>query len=376
MTWPTKKLGEVLDYEQPGKYIVGSKNYGSEFKTPVLTAGKTFILGNTDEKENIFPVDELPVIIFDDFTTAIKFVDFPFKVKSSAMKILHAKKGKSDAKFLFYFMQTLELNHNTHKRYWISEYSKIEIPLPPLSEQKKVVARVEKLLAKVKEVKRFRAEALEDASKLLEIELSQVLFRNSKWPMKKVFDICERIQNYNNSTLPPGPFKYIDISSVHRGKGIVEHKIYSINNAPSRARRPIKTDDILFALTRPYLRNIAYANKDYNDAVASTGFSILRVKKNILDSKFLYYIINSDWFMKKIIPFQRGATYPAIGESVIWRQEIPFPPLSEQKKIVARLDKLSEKVKNLEKYQKKTAEDLTAFDQSILHTAFSGEKFK
>src|SRR3989344_8622628 len=109
MTYPRKKLAEVLDYEQPGKYIVSSKNYRSEYKTPVLTAGKTFILGNTNEKENIFPAEKLPVIIFDDFTTAIKFVDFPFKVKSSAMKILHPKKKEADAKYLFYLMQTIKL---------------------------------------------------------------------------------------------------------------------------------------------------------------------------------------------------------------------------------------------------------------------------
>src|SRR3989338_2021853 len=159
MSYPTKKLGEVLDYEQPGKYIVNSKNYSNDYKTPVLTAGKTFVLGNTDEKENIFPAEKLPVIIFDDFTTAIKFVDFPFKVKSSAMKILHAKKGVAYIKYLFYLMQTIELNHVTHKRYWISEYSQLEIPLPPIAEQKKIVAKLERILGKIKEAKRLRAEA-------------------------------------------------------------------------------------------------------------------------------------------------------------------------------------------------------------------------
>jgi len=371
MTWPTKKLGEVLDYEQPGKYIVNSKNYSSEYKTPVLTAGKTFILGNTNEKENIFPIEKLPVIIFDDFTTAIKIVDFPFKVKSSAMKILHAKKHIADIKFLFYAMHTTGLDHATHKRYWISEYSKIEIPLPPLAEQRKIVAKLERLLAKTKEAKRLRAEAQKDSLMLISAAFNKYIFGGKKkWLTGKIFDVCERVHNYNNSTLPPGPFKYIDISSVHRGVGIVEHKIYSIGDAPSRARRPIKTGDTLFALTRPYLRNIAYANQDYNDAVASTGFSVLRAKKNIVDSMFLYYIVNSDWFVEKVLPFQRGATYPAIGESVIWRQEIPIPPLAEQKKIVARLDSLSEKICQLQEFQKSTQSDLEKLEQSILHSAF------
>jgi len=89
--WPLVELEEVLDYEQPTKYIVKSVDYNDSYKTPVLTAGKTFILGYTNENDGIFPEKKLPVIIFDDFTTAIKFVDFPFKIKSSAMKILHAK---------------------------------------------------------------------------------------------------------------------------------------------------------------------------------------------------------------------------------------------------------------------------------------------
>jgi len=141
--WPLVKLGEVLEYEQPTKYIVNSVDYDDSYKTPVLTAGKTFILGYTNEKDGIFPTNKLPVVIFDDFTTAIKFVDFPFKVKSSAMKILHVKQGEADIRFLFQVMKTIKFRHEEHKRYWISEYSKIKIPLPPIEVQKEIVEQIE-----------------------------------------------------------------------------------------------------------------------------------------------------------------------------------------------------------------------------------------
>jgi type I restriction enzyme M protein len=141
--WTMIELGKVLEYEQPTKYIVQSVDYKDEYSTPVLTAGKTFILGYTNEKKGIFQ-DDLPVIIFDDFTTATKFVDFPFKVKSSAMKILHANKSEVDIKYLYYIMQKIDFSHDTHKRYWISEYSKIKIPLPPLNVQKKIILEIEK----------------------------------------------------------------------------------------------------------------------------------------------------------------------------------------------------------------------------------------
>jgi type I restriction enzyme S subunit len=81
-------LGDVTQYEQPTKYLVASTNYSDEFDTPVLTAGKTFILGYTNEVSGIYKASEKPVIIFDDFTTANKWVDFDFKAKSSAMKMI------------------------------------------------------------------------------------------------------------------------------------------------------------------------------------------------------------------------------------------------------------------------------------------------
>ena len=84
--WEEMRLGDLLDYEQPTKYLVSSTDYQDDYPIPVLTAGKTFILGYTDEQGGIFT--NLPVIIFDDFTTANKFVNFPFKAKSSAMKML------------------------------------------------------------------------------------------------------------------------------------------------------------------------------------------------------------------------------------------------------------------------------------------------
>ena len=85
------QLDKVADYEQPTKYLVKSKNYSDDFDTPVLTAGKTFILGYTDEIDGIYKASKNPVIIFDDFTTANKWVDFDFKAKSSAMKMITSK---------------------------------------------------------------------------------------------------------------------------------------------------------------------------------------------------------------------------------------------------------------------------------------------
>ena len=126
--WERKKLGDCLDYVQPTNYLVSSTEYDNSYKTPVLTAGKTFILGYTNEENGIF-TDNLPVVIFDDFTTATQFVDFPFKAKSSAMKILLAKEN-SDIKFMYEFMQIMKYEIGGHERHWISKFSPIELSIP------------------------------------------------------------------------------------------------------------------------------------------------------------------------------------------------------------------------------------------------------
>ena len=147
--WAVCKLEDILEYKQPQEYIVNSVDYDDSYNTPVLTAGKSFIIGYTNETEGIF--NELPVIIFDDFTTASKYVDFKFKVKSSAMKILKPK-GNVNLAYIHYFMSITRLISDTHKRYWISEYSKLIVPLPPLAEQQRIVEQVEKLFKQLDEI--------------------------------------------------------------------------------------------------------------------------------------------------------------------------------------------------------------------------------
>ncbi|KNX46339.1 restriction endonuclease subunit S [Helicobacter pylori] len=136
-----RKLGEVLEYDQPNQYCVTSKEFDKSYPTPVLTAGKTFILGYTNEKDNIYQASKSsPVIIFDDFTTATQWVDFPFKVKSSAMKILLPKDPTINIRFIFFYMQTIPYNiSGEHTRQWISRYSQLEVPIPPLEVQQEIV---------------------------------------------------------------------------------------------------------------------------------------------------------------------------------------------------------------------------------------------
>lgn len=136
-------MDELLPYEQPGPFIVNSTNYSDAYEIPVLTPGKSFILGYTNEMEGIYDVKGSKVIIFDDFTTASRLVNFNFKVKYSAMKILHSSdKSKFDIDYLFYKLQTTNVISDTHKRYWISEYAPLKLKIHTIDEQKKIVKAI------------------------------------------------------------------------------------------------------------------------------------------------------------------------------------------------------------------------------------------
>ena len=144
--WCECQLENIVKYEQPQAYIVKSTDYDDRYLTPVLTAGKSFIIGYTNETEGIY--QNTPCIIFDDFTTDSKLVDFPFKVKSSAMKILRVA-DSIEIEYVAMFMNITRLIDDTHKRYWISEYSKLCIPIPPKEEQKRIANAVNVMFKKL-----------------------------------------------------------------------------------------------------------------------------------------------------------------------------------------------------------------------------------
>lgn len=135
-----RALGEVLAYEQPTKYLVSSTAYDDAFDTPVLTAGQTFVLGYTDEIHGIYQASaDTPVIIFDDFTTAFRWVDFPFKAKSSAMKMLTGCTSDVSLRYVWFAMQLVRYTPQDHARQWISTYAHFRIPVPPLEVQREIV---------------------------------------------------------------------------------------------------------------------------------------------------------------------------------------------------------------------------------------------
>lgn len=191
------KLEEFISYEQPAKYIVDSDQYDDSYEIPVLTAGKSFILGYTDEKNNLF--DDLPVIIFDDFTTSVQFVDFPFKVKSSAMKLLKNTE-QADIKYCYYLLKFLQHTPENHKRQWLSATSQNTVELPTIEEQKNIVKKLDKIL-EVIDNQNKQLELLDEAIKARFVEMFGTIY-DKKFDMKTLPDIVSSDKN----SIKRGPF--------------------------------------------------------------------------------------------------------------------------------------------------------------------------
>jgi type I restriction enzyme, S subunit len=210
--WEIKKIKDLLDFEQPTKYIVESSSYIPDGKIPVLTANKSFILGYTDEVDGVYT--NIPAIIFDDFTTDSKYVNFPFKVKSSAIKILKNKNEHTDLKFVYEIMKSFTFPISNHKRHYISQYQELNIVVPPIEEQRKITDILSSVDEEIKKI-----EEIISATEKLKNGLMQSLLLLTKskdipkgWKIKKIKDICD---NFDNKRVP--------ISKDKREKGDIPY---------------------------------------------------------------------------------------------------------------------------------------------------------
>jgi type I restriction enzyme, S subunit len=152
--WKTTKIGALLTYERPDRYIVRSTEYTERGDVPVLTANKSFVLGYTDEEFGV--CRDLPVIVFDDFTTDCKYATVPFKVKSSAIKLLRPKDDGVSLRYVFERMQLIRFPLGDHKRYYISEYQNLEVLAPDYEEQVAIVSALSAMDAEISALERRR----------------------------------------------------------------------------------------------------------------------------------------------------------------------------------------------------------------------------
>lgn len=235
-----RKIEEFANYEQPSKYIVKSTKYDDSYVTPVLTAGQTFILGYTNETDSIFQASkDNPVIIFDDFTGAFKWVDFPFKVKSSAMKIITTKENNMPLRYLFHIMGNLGFKSDEHKRLWISIYSQLKIPVPPLEVQREIVRILDsftlltaeltaELTARKKQYEYYRNELLkvDDSIKTVALEKIADIGTGSSNTNEGLEEGLYPFYVRSQEPLRKNEYEYDETAIITAGDGVGVGKVY------------------------------------------------------------------------------------------------------------------------------------------------------
>jgi type I restriction enzyme S subunit len=158
------------------------------------------------------------------------------------------------------------------------------------------------------------------------------------WEKKRLGDVVLPIESVDPTKAPTKHFRYVDVSSVSNETfEIVESAELLGKDAPSRARRKIKSGDIIFATIRPTLKRIAIVPPDLDGEVCSTGYFVFRTKP-FLDNRYLFYWLLTDKFFDSMERLQTGASYPAVNDTQVRQEEICYPPLPEQQRIVTILD--------------------------------------
>lgn len=315
------KLEEFISYEQPSKYIVDSDQYDDSFEIPVLTAGKSFILGYTDETNNIF--DNLPVIIFDDFTTSVQFVDFPFKVKSSAMKLLKNTE-QADIKYCYYLLKYLQHTPENHKRQWLSTTSQKTVELPVIEEQKNIVSKLDKIL-EVIDNQNKQLELLDEAIKARFVEMFGDPVSNSKdLPVQKMNNVAPICQ-YDGSFEESVWLLNLDMVESQTGR-IINYNIVSKDEIGGSVCT-FDENNVLYSKLRPYLNKVVIPNgKGY----ATSELVPLRPDPKIINRIYLAYLLRSNEFVEMIKEKVAGAKMPRVSMSDFREFNVPVPPLELQ----------------------------------------------
>ena len=317
------KLEEFISYEQPTKYIVDSDQYDDSYKIPVLTAGKSFILGYTDEKNNIF--DNLPVIIFDDFTTSVQFVDFPFKVKSSAMKLLKNTE-QADIKYCYYLLKFLQHTPENHKRQWLSATSQNIVELPIIEKQKNIVRKLDKIL-EVIDNQNKQLELLDEAIKARFVEMFGEIEDCDKWE-SKIWNEVVTIKNGRD-------YKKVLVSDGG-------YPVVGTGGEIARASKYLCPENTIVvgrkgSINNPMLMKEKFWNVD-------TAFGVIP-NSDYLHYQYLYCFCKFYNFMK----LNKATTLPSTTKADLLKIRINIPPLELQNQFASFVQEIDKSRSRIQK---------------------------
>jgi len=193
------------------------------------------------------------------------------------------------------------------------------------------------------------------------------------WADASIRDVVCEFETADPKKTPDKPFRYVDIGAIDNSvQRITAPKEFLGAEAPSRARRVIKTDDVLFSTVRTYLRNVAQVQEELDGELTSTGISVLRTNE-VADPGYLFRWVCSSAFIDEISQSQDGTLYPAVKDEDVLGGPIPLPPLPEQRRIVRKLDTLSARTTTARTHLTAIAKLVEHYRAAVLLSAFTGK---
>lgn len=376
------ELGDLLEYEQPTAYIVESTDYSDSYSVPVLTAGKSFILGYTNEMDGVF--DKTPVIIFDDFTTATQYVNFPFKVKSSAMKILHINKDLVLPKYIYYRIQIIQFDHSTHKRYWIQQYSKIRVSIPPISEQERIVARIEELFSQldagVETLKKTKAQlavyrqaVLKEAFNSAEVDckmllIAEILTKTRKGMSTGPFGTMIKKSDHKATGVP-----MLGIENIGRGQFVDGNKIYvTAEKAEELKAFSLRAGDIIISRSGT-VGEICAVPERAEGSLLSTNLMRVSLDNTMIRSDYFIALFQSKGIvLDQIKELCKGSTRDFLNQTILKQIVFPVPSMEKQEEIVSIIEARMSVCDSIEQTVDIALQQAEVMRQSILKDAFEG----
>lgn len=342
----TIKLADILDYEQPSKYIVSSSEYDDNYDIPVLTAGQTFILGYTDEKEGVYKASKKnPTIIFDDFTTGHHWVDFDFKIKSSAMKMLRLKNDKSLLRYIFHSMALINYVPTEHSRQWISKYSQFEIPLPHIKVQEEIV----KILDSFTNLIDALNEELSLRQKQFEYYREKLLTFDHKSILKPINEIGTL---FRGNGLQKKDFVDEGVGCIHYGQiytklGFSLSKpLTYVTKETAKPLTKVRKGDLVIACTSENIEDVCKSVVWEGEEEIVTGGHACVLRHNENPRYIGYFFQTHQFFMQKK-QYAYGAKVIDIKTEKLGEILIPIPPIAVQQSIVEKLDAFESLISSL-----------------------------
>lgn len=341
-----KPIGDYLKYEQPTKYLVESTKYDDSYPTPVLTAGQSFILGYTKETDGIYKASkDSPVIIFDDFTTSLHWVEFSFKVKSSAMKMLTpVDETKALFRYLYYCMKNIMYVPGDHTRQWIGTYSQFEIPIPPLPVQEEIVRVLDTFTE-------LQAELQAELQK----RLQQYNYYRDNLIQKHCVGVeyktlCELGTFYSGLTgkskddFSGGNAKFITYVNIFNHPSLETDVEEKVKIAEGEKQNTVQYGDMLFtgSSETPDECGMCSVLTHHTDEEMYLNSFCFGFRFNDLNDKspdFMKHLFRSTDIRKKICKTANGVTRFNVSKKEFAKIEIPLLPLDVQVKLAAILDR-------------------------------------